>query len=133
MTALAGVAFWALTRTTPQPLTQFEITPPTAAPLDSRRISSELAISPDGRQIVYLAQTQGTSQLYLRAMDELVSRPIPGTEGAAGDQFFSPDGQSVAFFLAGKLKKVSLRGGGHRSPFAKVQGNGRVGVGGRTI
>ena len=41
-----------------------------------------------------------------------MATPIPGTEGADGDQFFSPDGEWLAFFtLDAKLKKVSLMGG----------------------
>ena len=49
-------------------------------------------------------------QLYLRAMDTLEARPVPGTEGAVGP-FFSPDGQWLGFFGGGKLKKVSVSGG----------------------
>jgi serine/threonine-protein kinase len=41
-------------------------------------------------------------------MDELEPRPIPGTEDARYP-FFSPDGESVAFLAAGKLKKASLK------------------------
>ena len=51
-----------------------------------------------------------TQQLYLRAMDSLESKPIPGTEGAF-NPFFSPDGQWLGFFAGGKLKKVSASGG----------------------
>jgi len=43
-------------------------------------------------------------------MDDIVAKPIPGTEGAA-DPFFSPDGQWLGFFADGKLKKISMRGG----------------------
>jgi serine/threonine-protein kinase len=70
-----------------------------------------VAISSDGRRIVYVAENQGTRQLYLRSLDEFVATPIPGTEGAEGHPFFSPDGESVAFAAAGQLKKVSLMGG----------------------
>src|SRR5207245_10212016 len=35
---------------------------------------------------------------------------LPGTDGAYAP-FFSPDGQWVAFFAEGKLKKVSVQGG----------------------
>ena len=52
----------------------------------------------------------GTQQLYLRAMDSLEAKPIPGTEGAVSP-FFSPDGQWLGFFAGGKLKKVSVSGG----------------------
>ena len=75
--------------------------------------SQSLALSPDGTQLVYAAQRDGTRRLYLRPLDQLEARPIPGTEGGWAP-FFSPDGQWVGFFddfrqAKGKLKKWSLR------------------------
>jgi Tol biopolymer transport system component len=69
-----------------------------------------VALSPDGSHLVYVAGQGGVQQLYLRAMDGLESRTIPGTEGATSP-FFSPDGQWLGFSAAGKLKKISLSGG----------------------
>jgi len=69
-----------------------------------------LAISPDGSRLVYAAAMGDIMQLYLRPLDELISRPIDGTEGGCSP-FFSPDGQSIGFFAGGKLRTVSLRGG----------------------
>ena len=69
-----------------------------------------LAISADGSCLVYAAAVDDTMQLYLRSFDELVPRPIDGTEGGCSP-FFSPDGQSIGFFAAGKLRTVSLHGG----------------------
>ena len=69
-----------------------------------------MALSPDGTHLAYVARQGGTQQIYLRAMDSLEARPIPGTEGAV-NPFFSPDGQWVGFFAGGKLKKISVSGG----------------------
>ncbi len=69
-----------------------------------------LAISRDGRRIVYLAATLGTTRLYVRSLDASAAVPLPGTDGA-GFVFFSPDGNSVAFFADHKLKVLSLNGG----------------------
>ena len=69
-----------------------------------------LALSPDGSQLAYVAIQDGKQQLYLRAMDSLEARPIPGTEGAVSP-FFSPDGQWLGFFADQKLKKTSVSGG----------------------
>jgi serine/threonine protein kinase/Tol biopolymer transport system component len=70
-----------------------------------------IAISPDGKKIVYVAiQGAGPQQLFLRPLDIQASKPIAGTEGAVAP-FFSPDGQWIGFFAGGKLKKVSVNGG----------------------
>ncbi len=69
-----------------------------------------VAVAPGGTHLVYVANDSSTEQLYLRTMDQLDAKPIPGTEGGY-HPFFSPDGQWVGFFAAGKLKKVSIRGG----------------------
>jgi len=102
-----GIARWGPSRLAPQPTSRFTITP-TAPLADSD--GRDLAISPDGRSIVYLSRSEGQAQLYLRVMDEFQARPLPGTEGADRSPFFSPDGDSVGFFAAGKLKRISPGG-----------------------
>jgi len=69
-----------------------------------------VALSPDGAHLVYVADTGTHTALYIRKMNELDARMIPGTEGASGP-FFSPDGQSVGFISSGTLKKVAVSGG----------------------
>ena len=75
-------------------------------------INSTFDLSPDGTALVYAAGLANANQLYLRPLDELEPKPIPGTEGAASP-FFSPDGQWIAFSTTGrdKLKKVRTAGG----------------------
>ena len=69
-----------------------------------------LAISPDGKNLVFVAQEDGKTQLYLRAMSEIDDVPITGTDNAH-EPFFSPDGQWIAFFADRKLKKIPIAGG----------------------
>jgi serine/threonine-protein kinase len=69
-----------------------------------------LALSPDGRRLVYTAERAGSTQLYLRSLDQFESVPIRETEGASVP-FFSPDSEWLGFFAENKLKKVSLEGG----------------------
>ena len=71
---------------------------------------SAVALSPDGKTLVFAGNTHGKVQLYLRPLDRFESQPLPGTDDAASP-FFSPDGRWVGFFADGKLKKVSLDGG----------------------
>ncbi len=67
-------------------------------------------LSPDGSQLLYAAEIDGRTQLYLRLTDQFEAKPIPGT-GGASSPFFSHDGQSVGYFVDQKLTVVSLRGG----------------------
>jgi serine/threonine-protein kinase len=67
------------------------------------------AISPDGRELVYVARRGGSTQLYRRPFDRYDTRPIAGTEGGYYP-FFSRDGQWLGFFADHKLKKVALSG-----------------------
>ena len=111
LAAVTGLAFWNRKPTSPHPVTRFTITLPPGQRLAGLE-RPVLALSPDGSQLAYVATSQagGTQQIYLRAMDGMEARPIPGTEGAI-NPFFSPDGQWLGFFAGGKLKKISVNGG----------------------
>ena len=68
------------------------------------------ALSPDGRDLVYVGEQDGQTRLYHRPLDQAGAEPIPDTEGA-GRPFFSPDGESVGFVVANQIRRVSLAGG----------------------
>ena len=69
------------------------------------------AVSPDGRYLVLgAARNSGIPSLWLRPLDSLAARQLPGTEGA-NLPFWSPDSKSIAFFAGGKLKRIDLVGG----------------------
>ena len=107
---VTGLAVWYLKPTPSKPVTRTVIT----LPADQRLAADEnpaVVISPDGRLLAYAAIQGGVQHLYLRAMESLEAKAIPGTEGAV-NPFFSPDGQSLGFFAGDKLKKVSVNGGG---------------------
>src|SRR5947209_807822 len=109
LAAVTGLAVWDLKPSPPQPVTRTVITLPPGQRLAGLN-QPAVALSPDGTRLAYAAVQGGTQQLYLRAMDSLEARPIPGTEGAVYP-FFSPDGQWLGFFAGQKLKKVSVSGG----------------------
>ena len=67
-------------------------------------------LSPDGSTLAFTAQQQNQTRLFIRKLDQLQATPLAGTEGA-NYAFFSPNGQWIAFFAGGKLKKVSTTGG----------------------
>ena len=109
--AVAGIALWNL-KPSPlaQPVIRTVISLPPGQQLAGLESGSAVALSLDGTRLVYVALQGSTQQIYLRAMDSMEPKSIPGTEGAT-EPFFSPDGQWVGFFAGGKLKKVSVRGG----------------------
>lgn len=76
----------------------------------ARPTRTAIALSPDGKTLVFTPIWGGSLQLFARAMDQLTARPIAGTSGG-GSPFFSPDGQSVAFVANGELRRVPLAGG----------------------
>jgi len=81
-------------------------TPPTNDPVS-------FAISPDGREVVFVALTSGHSELWRRHLDSVSAQKIPGTEGAYLP-FWSSDGRSVGFAASGQLKRIDLEGGSVR-------------------
>jgi serine/threonine-protein kinase len=112
MAVLAVIALWKLeylTSSTEGDVTRFAL----AIPMSQRFVSvigPGIALSPDGKSLVYTGQGAGGSQLYVRKMEQLEASPIPGTEGAY-NPFFSPDSQWVGFFSEDMLRKVALAGG----------------------
>ena len=112
LAALLGlVAAWgvatAVLREQPEPaMTRFELLPPEAA-----RSMSWPRISPDGRQLAFLAaDSLGQGMIWMRPLSALVANPLPGTEGA-GRPFWSPDSRYLAYFVGNQLKKVAVAGG----------------------
>jgi serine/threonine-protein kinase len=109
---IVGAATWAVMRVpaeSPRPV-RFAIVPPAAEPLMVGP-DRDIAISPDGTQIVYRAG-QGEAHLAVRTVDQLEARSLAGTTGNVRGPFMSPDGQWVGFFSnRNELQKVSITGG----------------------
>ncbi len=68
-----------------------------------------VAISPDSRRVVF-GGSGGT--LRMRSMQEIEAQPLRGSEGAV-EPAFSPDGESVAFFVPSEsvIKRLQISGG----------------------
>jgi Tol biopolymer transport system component/predicted Ser/Thr protein kinase len=107
---VTGLAVWNLKPSPPQPVTRTVINLPPGQHLAGLEGGPAVALSFDGTHLAYVATQGSAQQLYLRAMDSLESKPIPGTDGAV-NPFFSPDGQWLGFFADAMLKKISVSGG----------------------
>jgi serine/threonine protein kinase len=104
---LAGLAGWQLKRLEPRQVGRFsDYELPESLTLQG---TNPIAVSPDGEKFVY-STSKG---LYSRSMDELVAKPIAGTEKDARQPIFSPDGKWIAYCSPGdrKLKKIAINGG----------------------
>jgi serine/threonine protein kinase len=78
-------------------------------------MAPQLAISPDGRLLVFVAEEpRGRPGLWVRSLDAAEARLLNGTEDAIYP-FWSPDSRSLGFFARGKLKVIEIAGGPPRT------------------
>jgi eukaryotic-like serine/threonine-protein kinase len=71
---------------------------------------SQIAVSPDGRNLAFTAATGDKIQLWVRALDSTEAIALAGTQGARFP-FWSPDSRFIGFFADGWLKKIDVTGG----------------------
>jgi eukaryotic-like serine/threonine-protein kinase len=94
---------------------QFTIAPPEHASFGSPSrggsgTATQVAVSPDGQHIVFVARIATSYQIWLRPLATLEATPLQGTDGGIFP-FWSPDSRSIGFFADGKLKTVQITGG----------------------
>ncbi|MHC4692961.1 MAG: protein kinase domain-containing protein, partial [Planctomycetota bacterium] len=72
---------------------------------------SEIALSPDGRYLVYIGGVGETTRLFLREVGKNEEgKELQETKGACLP-FFSHNSRQIGFFAGGKLKTLFLKGG----------------------
>ena len=109
---LAGIIFWlSPLRQAPRRVRRLSIALPAGFSI-SEPDYPEIAITPDGTDLVFSARHGEKTQLFRRKMDELEAKPIPGTEGGVAP-FFSPDGAAVGFIPLDTpgLRTIPVAGG----------------------
>jgi Tol biopolymer transport system component len=115
----AVVMLWAPWRSEPKlQAVRFEIQPNEKMKFITGGFPS---VSPNGRWVVFQAAgTDGVTRQWLRALDSVEERPLPGTESQNGQPppvFWSYDSRFVAFSLTpgpvspGQLMKLDITGG----------------------
>jgi Protein kinase domain/WD40-like Beta Propeller Repeat len=106
--AFAGFAGYRSAPSEDRPLLRFE----TDVGFDGlRSTNTSTVLSPDGKRFVFRTRTSAGFVLAMREFGQSSATLLPGTEGAGGHAFFSPDSQWLAFSADGKLKKLSMQGG----------------------
>ena len=110
---VTGIVVWSLKPIASSPadtaiVARVTVALPPGAQLEDLQYPA-VAVSPQGTHVAYAAVRNGVRQLYIRSLDNIESKSIAGTEDATAP-FFSPDGQWIGFFAAGRLKKVSVTG-----------------------
>jgi serine/threonine protein kinase/Tol biopolymer transport system component len=107
---VAAVAFWIAYRATRpaelKPLVRLDVDLGRDVYLNALG-GSDIILSSDGTRIAYLSH----SHLFTRKLDQPVATELLITAGATSP-FFSPDGQWIGFIAGGKLRKISVEGGG---------------------
>jgi hypothetical protein len=104
---ISAAALYIGTRQTSPPPTdvRFEIAVPEMTG------AANFAVSPDGRRIVYVARENDVTSLWIREINSVNARKLPGTENARIPDW-SADGQSVVFATRQDLRRVDVLGGG---------------------
>lgn len=69
-----------------------------------------LAVSRDGALIAFSGCDDGRCAIYLRPLSQPDPTLVAGTTGGRAP-FFSADGQTLGFFAAGQLRRITLGGG----------------------
>jgi Tol biopolymer transport system component len=113
--ALAVAAFTAVRRARqapapPPPPVRASIDAPSDAELGAGDDVLDAALSPDGRELVFVATSEGISQLWRRALDSDRAEALNGTEGASMPAW-KRTGNVVSFFAGRALRQIPIRGG----------------------
>jgi serine/threonine-protein kinase len=109
--ALVGGGAYVLGRAAapPVPPARFGITLPPDQQL--ALVDPLAAVSPSGDLVAYTAEGPGgVSQVYVRMLDQLTPVALAGAENGCC-AVFSPDGEYLAFFQQGHLKRIPSAGG----------------------
>jgi Tol biopolymer transport system component len=101
----AAATWWIVRPRPPRPgpsEIRLELTTPTTTD------PASLAISPDGRTLVFVAGGGDVPRLWIRGLGDTAPRPLAGTEHASWP-FWSPDGRAIGYFADGRIDAIDLQ------------------------
>jgi Tol biopolymer transport system component/tRNA A-37 threonylcarbamoyl transferase component Bud32 len=106
MAAIAlGIGAWVFRPTAPGLAGRFE-----AAVPEEVTSFGYISASPDGRKLAVTESAPRARGLWVRDLDAVEWRRLPGTEGASS-LFWSPDSRYVGFIVGDTLKRIDTTGG----------------------
>jgi Tol biopolymer transport system component len=106
---IAGTRVWVRSDLSESPAYRLSIAPPADAEFHRTPNHRGMALSPDGRSLVFLAMRNGQTRFWVQTLDSASARELPGTEEAT-EPFWSADGHSLGFFAGGSLKRIDIDG-----------------------
>ena len=101
---IAGAVVWQLTSNAPDSRRYVHHLGSESFTRTGRHI---LSVSGAARRVAYVAD----SQIYLLNADDPIARPIAGTKVDPIFPTFAPDGESIAFFAEGEIRRIPIGGG----------------------
>jgi Tol biopolymer transport system component len=126
---IASLTTWTVIRqeaTKLQPLARFALDLPLGVTIPNTT-AQPLVLSADGQIIFFSGNLldNDNTRIYVRALNDLAAKPLPGTASGARSLLLSPDGESIIFYDMddGGIKKIPVSGG-RPSTIASNQGAG---------
>ena len=108
---LTGLAWMGWQRPAGSPLMRFDVNALGSGTIQNfTDVRPFFAASPDGRRLAYIANVDGSTDIWIKHIEGDKPEKLADTIGAASP-FWSPDSQSIAFYAGGRLKRKSLTGG----------------------
>jgi Tol biopolymer transport system component len=109
---VAGSVVWLLIRPGGRPAAAsvaFQMGPPDGSTWDRLPRTPNPAVSPGGDAIAFVGQTAAGPRLYVRDLNAVATREMPGTQDVT-IPFWSPDGRKIAYCTGGSIKKIDVAG-----------------------
>jgi Tol biopolymer transport system component/tRNA A-37 threonylcarbamoyl transferase component Bud32 len=111
---VVGTGLQRMTSEDVDPTLRFIVEAPEGRRFTPPRRGGDVAFSPDGRHLAFVAGSNDDRLIWIRDMNSSQCRELSGTNGAR-NPFWSPDGRIVAYFTGTDLKVVPMQGGKSRT------------------
>lgn len=110
--ASGAAALWAWSRPAPPVrVSLLAMAIPDSQPVVELNAHRRMALSRDGRMLAYVGAYNGSSAIFVRALDDTIARRVRGSEGASWVRW-SPDGSELVFSsLAARTFRIAISGG----------------------